>query len=52
MCYLRTKAATDAIKFTVEVDKVRKASMLDRRKRPKLQNQSTSAPTAVREEDS
>merc|ERR1712241_99651 len=27
MYYLRTKAATDAIKFTVEVDKVRKASM-------------------------
>merc|ERR1711974_454920 len=26
MYYLRTKAATDAIKFTVEVDKVRKAS--------------------------
>merc|ERR1712203_134074 len=27
MYYLRTKAATDAIKFTVEVDKVRKASI-------------------------
>merc|ERR1712099_81235 len=27
MYYLRTKAATDAIKFTVEVDKVRKASV-------------------------
>jgi len=26
MYYLRTKAATDAIKFTVEVDKVRKAN--------------------------
>merc|ERR1712079_496030 len=26
MYYLRTKAATDAIKFTVEVDKVHKAS--------------------------
>merc|ERR1712174_154525 len=26
MYYLRTKAATDAIKFTVDVDKVRKAS--------------------------
>merc|ERR1711979_54011 len=26
MYYLRTKAATDAIKFTVEVDKVRQAS--------------------------
>merc|ERR1712117_1010761 len=26
MYYLRTKAAVDAIKFTVEVDKVRKAS--------------------------
>jgi len=26
MYYLRTKAATDAIKFTVEVDKVRRAS--------------------------
>jgi len=26
MYYLRTKAATDAIKFTVEVDQVRKAS--------------------------
>merc|ERR1712113_1225084 len=29
MYYLRTKAAVDAIKFTVEVDKVRKASMTD-----------------------
>merc|ERR1712241_1394180 len=27
MYYLRTKAAADAIKFTVEVDKMRKASM-------------------------
>merc|ERR1712109_417389 len=27
MYYLRTKAAADAIKFTVEVDKLRKASM-------------------------
>merc|ERR1712032_440942 len=27
MYYLRTKAAADAIKFTVEVDKVRKASI-------------------------
>jgi ribonucleotide reductase alpha subunit len=26
MYYLRTKAATDAIKFTVDVDKVRKAA--------------------------
>jgi len=29
MYYLRTKAAADAIKFTVEVDKVRKASTTD-----------------------
>jgi len=29
MYYLRTKAATDAIKFTVEVDQVRKASTSD-----------------------
>merc|ERR1712070_761148 len=29
MYYLRTKAAADAIKFTVEVDKVRKASVMD-----------------------
>merc|ERR1711972_965478 len=29
MYYLRTKAATDAIKFTVEVDKVRQASTTD-----------------------
>merc|ERR1712188_18193 len=28
MYYLRTKAATDAIKFTVEVDKVRRASQV------------------------
>merc|ERR1712209_77144 len=27
MYYLRTKAATDAIKFTVEVDEIRKASL-------------------------
>merc|ERR1712232_654268 len=27
MYYLRTKAATDAIKFTVEVDKVKRASL-------------------------
>merc|ERR1711966_487118 len=29
MYYLRTKAATDAIKFTVEVDKMRRASTGD-----------------------
>merc|ERR1712004_811659 len=29
MYYLRTKAAVDAIKFTVEVDKMRKASTTD-----------------------
>merc|ERR1711933_323958 len=28
MYYLRTKAATDAIKFTVDVDKVRRASIV------------------------
>jgi len=32
MYYLRTKAATDAIKFTVEVDKVRKASLAGQEK--------------------
>jgi len=32
MYYLRTKAATDAIKFTVDVDKVRKASLAGQEK--------------------
>merc|ERR1711953_785429 len=32
MYYLRTKAAADAIKFTVEVDKVRKASIAGQEK--------------------
>merc|ERR1712173_123361 len=35
MYYLRTKAATDAIKFTVEVDKVRKASLSGQEKTTK-----------------
>merc|ERR1712228_470131 len=29
MYYLRTKAATDAVKFTVDVDKVRRASKIE-----------------------
>merc|ERR1712045_435568 len=43
MYYLRTKAATDAIKFTVEVDKVRKASLAGQEKATKGGRDSTGA---------
>merc|ERR1711920_547401 len=39
MYYLRTKAATDAIKFTVEVDKVRRASTAGQLAAPSLEDE-------------
>merc|ERR1719487_101763 len=40
MYYLRTKAAVDAIKFTVEVDKVKRASLQSNGSRPSTADQS------------
>jgi ribonucleoside-diphosphate reductase alpha subunit len=41
MYYLRTKAAADAIKFTVEVDKVKRASLQSGEQRPSVAAAST-----------
>merc|ERR1712232_749182 len=41
MYYLRTKAATDAIKFTVEVDKVRRASTASQLPAPSGEGENT-----------
>merc|ERR1711865_1251099 len=41
MYYLRTKAAADAIKFTVEVDKVKRASLQSGEQRPSVASAST-----------
>merc|ERR1712176_407263 len=43
MYYLRTKAAVDAIKFTVEVDKVKRASLQSTGSRPSIASDSQSA---------
>merc|ERR1712217_405049 len=43
MYYLRTKAAADAIKFTVEVDKLRRASTTSAGAQPKVTGETVSA---------
>merc|ERR1712207_126554 len=43
MYYLRTKAAVDAIKFTVEVDKVKRASLQSNGSRPSVASEAQSA---------
>merc|ERR1712025_1225851 len=42
MYYLRTKAAADAIKFTVEVDKVKRASLQSGSQRPSVTSTTSS----------
>merc|ERR1719401_3084845 len=47
MYYLRTKAAADAIKFTVEVDKVKRASTVGQLATPAGQTENTSDVSAA-----
>merc|ERR1712151_307698 len=47
MYYLRTKAAVDAIKFTVEVDKVRRASTASQLAAPSGQTENTNGNSAA-----
>merc|ERR1711933_468212 len=47
MYYLRTKAAADAIKFTVEVDKMRKASTADHSSASSAEEKESSTRSAI-----
>merc|ERR1719146_421167 len=47
MYYLRTKAATDAIKFTVDVDQMKKASGADAEKAPEASGKAVNAEQAA-----
>merc|ERR1712066_1174348 len=47
MYYLRTKAAADAIKFTIEVDKVKKASVSAVKGEPNVENKTPQEQQAI-----
>merc|ERR1712038_700944 len=49
MYYLRTKAAADAIKFTVEVDKVKQASISETNGKPTIENKTDQEQQAMKQ---